>query len=117
MAGEEDFLVCYADNLTDIDLDGLIAFHRQRRGLVTMAVIEVENTRGYGIAELDEQGLVLLVRGKAEPARSPYSPTQVSMSCAEKCITVFQSRCRLTSRSICCHGVRVECSDGSGGGC
>jgi len=44
------FLVMSGDGLTDVDLTALIAFHRARRALATMAVAPVEQRFDYGIA-------------------------------------------------------------------
>ena len=58
MAAEESFLVCYADNLTDINFDRLIQFHRSHDGLVTMALFRTESPKECGVAELGETGLI-----------------------------------------------------------
>jgi mannose-1-phosphate guanylyltransferase len=58
VAAEESFLVCYADNLTDINLGTLIEFHQKHHGLVTMALFRTEKPRECGVAEMDEGGLI-----------------------------------------------------------
>jgi mannose-1-phosphate guanylyltransferase len=57
-AGEESFFVCYADNLTDVDLTGLLRFHQSHRGLVTMTLFRAQRPGECGIAEMDEHGLI-----------------------------------------------------------
>jgi len=59
VAAEESFLVCYADNLTDINLDRLIRFHQGHKGLVTMALFHAERPRDCGIVETDGNNLIL----------------------------------------------------------
>ena len=71
VAGEEDFLVCYADNLTDIDVGHLVRFHRSRTALVTMALFRSDRPAECGIATLGEGGRILSFEEKpAEPRSS-----------------------------------------------
>ena len=41
------------DALCDTDLSALMAFHRERGGLVTISLFEVEDPSEYGIVEVD----------------------------------------------------------------
>jgi mannose-1-phosphate guanylyltransferase len=59
VAGEEFFLACNADNLTDFDLDDLIGAHRAARPLATMAVFHSENPSAGGVVTLDESGRIV----------------------------------------------------------
>jgi len=52
--GEEDFLVLYADNLTDVSLSRLIEFHRSRGSLFTTYVYETQVPSQKGIFLIDE---------------------------------------------------------------
>lgn len=49
----ETFLVVYGDNLTTCNLGGLNAFHRQKKGIATVALFEREDVSHSGVAELD----------------------------------------------------------------
>ena len=70
VAGEPEFLVCYADNLTDIDLGRLIDIHRYRQALLTMAVFETDRPTECGIAEMEESGRVTAFEEKPHHPRS-----------------------------------------------
>jgi len=41
------------DNIFDIDLKSLLEFHERKGGIVTICLKEVEDTEGYGVAEID----------------------------------------------------------------
>jgi mannose-1-phosphate guanylyltransferase len=59
VAGEEFFLACNADNLTDFDLRDLIAAHRATGSMTTIAVFRSENPSGGGVVALDETGVIV----------------------------------------------------------
>lgn len=67
VAGEEFFLACNADNLTDFDLGALITAHRAARPLATLAVFHSENPSAGGVVTLDDAGRVAAFTEK--PAR------------------------------------------------
>ena len=54
-----DFLVIYADNLSDVDLRDFVAFHRERQADFTMALFETATPKACGIASLEAGGRVL----------------------------------------------------------
>ncbi|MCC8050311.1 MAG: nucleotidyltransferase family protein [Clostridiales bacterium] len=56
---EDDFLICYADNLCNVNLHKLIEFHRQKQGILTMALFRTNHPEQCGIAELDEQDRII----------------------------------------------------------
>ena len=55
---DEPFLVISGDALTDFDLTALMAFHRDRNALITMALYQVADPLDYGVINVDEQGRV-----------------------------------------------------------
>jgi mannose-1-phosphate guanylyltransferase/mannose-1-phosphate guanylyltransferase/phosphomannomutase len=57
-------LVLNADILTDLNLEDLIAFHRQSGGLGTIALARVPDPTAYGLVELDVQQRILSFREK-----------------------------------------------------
>jgi mannose-1-phosphate guanylyltransferase len=70
VAGEEFFLACYADNLTDFDLRTLIDAHLSHGAIATLAVFHSERPSAGGVVELDEAGRVI---GFTEKPSEPVS--------------------------------------------
>jgi mannose-1-phosphate guanylyltransferase len=68
--GEELFLACYADNLTDFDLRSLVDAHRVHDTIATLAVFHSEQPSAGGVVELDANGTVT---GFAEKPAEPVS--------------------------------------------
>ena len=68
--GEEAFLACYADNLTDFDLRVLIDTHREHGAAATLAAFHSENPSAGGVVELDATGRVI---GFVEKPSKPVS--------------------------------------------
>ena len=58
--GPGPFLVAHADNLTELDVGGLIAAHRSRPAgcTITMLAFRTDDPRSCGILELDRQNIV-----------------------------------------------------------
>jgi len=70
VAGEELFLACYADNLTDFDLRSLVDAHRVHGPVATLTVFHSEKPWAGGVVELDDTGRVV---GFAEKPSEPVS--------------------------------------------
>jgi mannose-1-phosphate guanylyltransferase len=62
----DQVLIIYADNLSDLDLRPLLAFHRHHGDPLTMALFRAPCPRACGIAELDEKGRILSFVEKPE---------------------------------------------------
>jgi histidinol-phosphate phosphatase family protein len=62
----DEIVIIYADNLSDIDLRPLLAFHRQHHDPVTMVLFRAPNPRACGIAELDGEGRIVSFVEKPE---------------------------------------------------
>lgn len=58
------FVVFSSDLLTDIDLGPLIAFHKERRALATIALTRVEEPSNYGVVKLDGSGRITAFQEK-----------------------------------------------------
>ena len=67
---EEKFLICYADNLTNIDLSELINFHTKKQGMLTMGLFYTNNPKECGIAAIDSHDLIYEFIEKPERPRS-----------------------------------------------
>ncbi|MDR0220234.1 MAG: nucleotidyltransferase family protein [Lachnospiraceae bacterium] len=67
---EEDFFICYADNLTQIDLTALRAFHLRHRPVLTMALSPSNTPKQAGIVSLDENNVVTKFEEKPENPES-----------------------------------------------
>jgi mannose-1-phosphate guanylyltransferase len=61
---EGTFLVLNGDVLTDLDLSALVAFHRERKAVATIALTRVDDARPYGLVDRDEEGKVRAFREK-----------------------------------------------------
>ncbi len=57
--GQEPFLVIGCDEVTDMRLDRLIEFHRDRGALATIGLVECEEVDQYGVVVLDERGKIV----------------------------------------------------------
>jgi mannose-1-phosphate guanylyltransferase len=58
VAGEREFLVLYADNLTRLRLEPLLETHRGHDGPMTIALFHAPDPSAAGIVTLDSDGLV-----------------------------------------------------------
>lgn len=58
VAGEDTFWVIYADNLTNMSLSAMLAFHRSRKSEFTMGLFRTPQPTECGIATLDSTGRV-----------------------------------------------------------
>jgi mannose-1-phosphate guanylyltransferase len=70
VAGEEMFLACYADNLTNFDLRSLVDAHRRSGVIATLAVFHSERPSAGGVVELDAAGTMI---GFEEKPSAPVS--------------------------------------------
>lgn len=55
---ENEFLICYADNLTNLNLKKLVEFHKTQNALLTMGLFYTNKPKECGIAAIDENGLI-----------------------------------------------------------
>jgi len=61
------FVVVGCDDLTDADLGALVRFHKERKALATIGLLEVDEVDQYGVVIVDEHGRVTGFQEK--PAR------------------------------------------------
>lgn len=62
----EQFLILYADNLTDIDLGALVRFNAERPAPLTVGLFRSANPSACGIATLDPEGTIVEFQEKPE---------------------------------------------------
>lgn len=70
VANEEQFLIVYADNLTNVDLGELLAYNRKHPAPLTVGLFRAENPKACGIAKLDTEGRIVDFTEKPEHPRS-----------------------------------------------
>ena len=66
VAGEDFFLACNADNLTDFDLRSLIKTQREHRPVATLGVFRSATPSTGGVLEADETGTITSFTEKPE---------------------------------------------------
>ena len=66
----EDFFVCYANNLTDINLSEMMRKKKKKSGVLTMALFHTNKPSQCGIAELDSSGKIIEFIEKPEHPKS-----------------------------------------------
>lgn len=67
----DPFLLLNSDVVAEIDVPGLIRFHRERGGVGAMSLAHVEDTQPYGVAALDEHHRIERFVEKPKPADAP----------------------------------------------
>jgi mannose-1-phosphate guanylyltransferase len=63
---DEPFLALNGDILTDLDLNAMLALHRDRGAVVTIALTHVDDARPYGLVPMEGDGRVLEFREKPQ---------------------------------------------------
>ncbi len=64
---DETFVVISGDALTDVDIRDLLAFHKQKGALATIALHRVFDTSEFGVVEIDEEDNILGFQEKPAP--------------------------------------------------
>lgn len=69
LAGEFDdtFVVVSGDALTDVDISGLVAFHKEKEALATIALHRVFDTSEFGVVEIDGEDGIQGFQEKPDP--------------------------------------------------
>jgi len=83
VAGDECLLVLSGDGLHDVDLSGLIAFHRDRGASLTVVMKEMRNPGRYGVAELDEQNRIVSFVEKPPLPKDAYGWVSCGIYCID----------------------------------
>ena len=64
---DETFVVVSGDALTDVNLRELVAFHKEKEALATIALRRVYDTSEFGVVEVDAEGNILGFQEKPDP--------------------------------------------------
>lgn len=56
---QESFFIFYADNLTNIDLNKMLNYHRKYNPILTMGLFRTKNPKECGIAQLNENDWIV----------------------------------------------------------
>jgi mannose-1-phosphate guanylyltransferase len=64
---EDTFIVVSGDALTDIDIGELVAYHKEKGALATIALHRVYDTQEFGVVEVDSEGNILGFQEKPDP--------------------------------------------------
>src|SRR5262245_57104578 len=81
-AGEslhESVLVFNGDVLTEVDLAGVIALHRERKAKATIVLTPVENPSAYGLVETDKDGNIRRFLEKPGPNEITCDPIKAGI--------------------------------------
>ena len=70
------FLVLNGDVFTDLDITAMLAFHRERKAKVTIALTPVDDPTSYGLIESDAQGMV--TRFLEKPSREQVTTNMIN---------------------------------------
>jgi NDP-sugar pyrophosphorylase family protein len=57
--GDDTFVVIGCDEITDMRLDALLAFHKKRSAEATIALVEADDVSHYGVVIVDEDGRIV----------------------------------------------------------
>ncbi|BCM89837.1 UTP--glucose-1-phosphate uridylyltransferase [Abditibacteriota bacterium] len=69
--GDEPFLVVGGDDLTSVDLSAMLAAHREKGALATIALTEVEDPSQFGVVVLGENDAIERFVEKPKPGTAP----------------------------------------------
>jgi mannose-1-phosphate guanylyltransferase/mannose-1-phosphate guanylyltransferase/phosphomannomutase len=64
--GREPFVVIGCDEVTDLRLDRLVAFHHERDALATIGLVECDEVDQYGVVVVDDTGKIVGFQEKPE---------------------------------------------------
>jgi len=83
---EADFMIFYADNLTNVNLKRFATFHqncRGKKGILTMGLFHSSNPSACGIAELDPDQKIVAFSEKPVEPRSDLANAGIYMASRE----------------------------------
>ncbi len=78
-----EFLIVYADNLTNVNVDMLLKKHDQLRQLATLGLFRSPKPKTCGIALLDEQGIITQFDEKPQNPKSDLAFAGIAIATRE----------------------------------
>ena len=70
------FIVINGDVLTSIDFNSMVDHHRQKGGIGTISLWQVEDPTAFGVVGLDQHGRINALPGEAVPGRGRFQHDQ-----------------------------------------
>lgn len=67
---DDTFMMLNGDIIADVDLDDMLEFHRSYRGIATIALAEIRDPKGLGVAELKGSRIIRFREKPSEAASS-----------------------------------------------
>jgi NDP-sugar pyrophosphorylase family protein len=67
----DTFVAVNGDVLTDVDVSALVAFHRDRRAMATIALVAVDDPSRFGVVPTDDDGRVVAFVEKPPAGQAP----------------------------------------------
>ncbi len=67
---DETFVIISGDALTDVDIKDLVAFHKAKGALATIALRRISDTSEFGVVEVDEEDNILSFQEKPVPGEA-----------------------------------------------
>lgn len=71
--GDEAFFILYGDVLTNVDLAGILSFHKKKKAVATLAIHQVGEPKQCGIVGTDEHDMVRSFVEKPEHPESNWA--------------------------------------------
>ena len=79
----EPFFICYADNLTNINLTQMLNFHQEKQSSFTMALFRCNNPKECGIVTIDENNFITSFEEKPEYPQSNLANAGIYLANSE----------------------------------
>lgn len=92
IGADDDFMICYADDLTDANLTAFQEFHQTHDGVLSMALFRTNRPTECGIASMDETGRI--VEFVEKPAQPKSNLANAGMYIARKSLFDYLPRDR-----------------------
>jgi len=68
---EDPIFAVQGDNIFDVDINSLIAFHKEKGGIMSIGLNAVKDVTGYGVAEVDDNMRISRFVEKPKPEEAP----------------------------------------------